>query len=94
MPTAVASVRSVRSAAAELGRIGGLTLRPHVRNRWFSAVVVRGREYVLKQVLIQADGCNLGLFLRSLTGIGTPRSLQGRTFSAVFGLIRHRVGRW
>jgi len=38
---------------------------------------VRGHENVRKRVLIQAACCNLGLLLRGLTGVGTPRSLQG-----------------
>ena len=50
-------------------------------------VWVRGHENVRKRVLIQAAGCNLGLLLRRLTGVGTPRSLQGRTLSAICGLI-------
>ena len=48
-------------------------------------VWVRGHENVRKRVLIQAAACNLALLLRRLTGIGTPRSLQGglfRPFSA------------
>ncbi len=45
-------------------------------------VWVRGHENVRKRVLIQAAACNLGLLLRRLTGVGTPRSLQGR---ALFG---------
>ena len=48
-------------------------------------VWVRGHEQVRKRVLIQAAGCNLGLLLRHLTGIGTPRSLQGRVLSAIAG---------
>ena len=50
-------------------------------------VWVRGHENVRKRVLIQAAGCNLGLLLRRLTGVGTPRSLQGRALSAILGLI-------
>ena len=50
-------------------------------------VWVRGHENVRKRVLIQAAGCNLGLLLRRLTGVGTPRSLQGRALSAICGLI-------
>ena len=50
-------------------------------------VWVRGHEQVRKRVLIQAAGCNLGLLLRDLIGVGTPRSLQGRVPSAIFGLI-------
>ena len=47
-------------------------------------VWVRGHENVRKRVLIQAAGCNLGLLLRGLTGVGTPRSLQGRALSAIW----------
>jgi hypothetical protein len=38
---------------------------------------LRGRENILKRVFIQACGLNLGLVLRKLTGVGTPRALQG-----------------
>ena len=41
-------------------------------------VWVRGHENVRKRVLIQAAACNIGLLLRHQTGVGTPRSLQGR----------------
>ena len=57
-------------------------------------VWVRGRENVRKRVLIQAAGCNLGLLLRRLTGVGTPRSLQGRALSALCGLIGRLIDRW
>ena len=50
-------------------------------------VWVRGHDNVRKRVLIQAAGCNIGLLLRRLTGVGTPRSLQGRALSAIYGLI-------
>ena len=55
-------------------------------------VWVRGHENVRKRVLIQAAGCNLGLLLRRLTGVGTPRSLQGRALSAICGLIALQRG--
>ena len=55
-------------------------------------VWVRGRENVRKRVLLQAAGCNLGLLLRRLTGVGTPRSLQGRALSAILGLIGRLTG--
>ena len=48
-------------------------------------VWVRGRENVRKRVLVQAACCNLGLLLRRLTGIGTPRSLQGRALAVISG---------
>src|SRR5437763_1435868 len=39
---------------------------------------VRGHENVLKRLLIHAGAFNLGLWMRTLCGVGTPRSLQGR----------------
>jgi transposase len=39
---------------------------------------VRGRENMLKRLLVHAGASNLGLWLRTLFGIGTPRGLQGR----------------
>ena len=57
-------------------------------------VWVRGHENVRKRVLVQAAGCNLGLLLRRLTGVGTPRSLQGRALSAILGLIERLMGLW
>ena len=41
-------------------------------------VHLRGHENILKRVLLQAGACNLGLLMRHLVGVGTPRSLQGR----------------
>ena len=57
-------------------------------------VWVRGHDNVRKRVLIQAAGCNIGLLLRRLTGVGTPRSLQGRALSAIYGLIGRLIDRW
>ena len=39
---------------------------------------MRGHENVLKRLLVHAGAFNLGLWMRTLFGIGTPRSLQGR----------------
>ena len=55
---------------------------------------MRGHENVRKRVLIQAASCNLGLLLRRLTGVGTPRSLQGRALSAICRGIRRLIDRW
>ena len=57
-------------------------------------VWVRGHENVRKRVLIQAAACNIGLLLRRQTGVGTPRSLQGRALSAIYGLIGLWRGCW
>ena len=40
---------------------------------------VRGHENVLKRLLVHARAFNLGLWMRRLFGVGTPRALQGRT---------------
>jgi transposase len=39
---------------------------------------VRGHENLLKRLLVHAGAFNLGLCMRTLFGIGTPRTLQGR----------------
>jgi hypothetical protein len=39
---------------------------------------VRGHENVLKRLLVHAGAFNLGLLMRTLFGVGTPRGLQGR----------------
>jgi hypothetical protein len=39
---------------------------------------LRGHENVLKRLLVHASAFNLGLWMRSLFGVGTPRTLQGR----------------
>jgi transposase len=42
---------------------------------------LRGRNNILKRILIHVSALNLGLMMRSTFGIGTPRTLQGRVFS-------------
>jgi transposase len=52
---------------------------------------LRGHANILKRLLIHAGGFNLGLVMRHLIGIGTPRGLQGRGAALVstrFALIR------
>jgi transposase len=39
---------------------------------------LRGRENILKRILIHVSALNLGFLMRSAFGMGTPRSLQGR----------------
>lgn len=50
---------------------------------------LRGHENILKRVLIHAGAFNLGLLVRTMLGVGTPRGLQGRLAAviAVFVLI-------
>ena len=51
-------------------------------------VHLRGHPNILKRLLVQVCGVNLGLLMRHLTGVGTPRSLQGRAVGAGGGADR------
>ena len=44
---------------------------------------LRGLEKINKRYLIQVAARNLGLILRQLYGVGTPRSLQGEGYSLI-----------
>ena len=51
---------------------------------------LRGHSNILKRILIHVSGFNLGLIMRQLIGVGTPRGLQGRTATvcaAIFVLL-------
>ncbi len=45
-------------------------------------VHLRGHSNILKRLLIHVGGLNLGLLMRVLCGLGTPRGLQGRSSTA------------
>lgn len=57
---------------------------------------LRGHENILKRLLIHAGGFNLGLLIRSILGVGTPRGLQGRlaavlaVVATLIAVARHR----
>ena len=57
-------------------------------------IFVRGHANVRKRLLIHVCGFNLGLLMRRLTGVGTPRSLQGRGWVRLFSLFGSKMGRW
>jgi transposase len=46
-------------------------------------VHLRGHTNIRKRVLIHTAGFNLGLLMRRLIGVGTPRGLQGRLIAVV-----------
>jgi transposase len=50
-------------------------------------VHLRGHTNIRKRLLIHAGGFNLGLLMRRLIGVGTPRGLQGRLAAAVAALL-------
>jgi transposase len=58
---------------------------------------LRGHTNILKRVLIHAGGFNLGLLMRQLIGLGTPRGLQRRvavvlaTLWVLMGATRRRL---
>ena len=58
---------------------------------------LRGHTNILKRLLIHASGFNLGLVMRHLIGVGTPRRLQGclsavlATLFALYSAVRHRL---
>jgi len=58
---------------------------------------LRTHTNILKRLLIHAGGFNLGLVMRHLIGIGTPRGLQGRvaalivTLLVLMGVVRRRL---
>ena len=54
-------------------------------------VYLRGQTNILKRLLIHISGFNLGLLMRQLIGVGTPRGLQSRltaTLGALFVVCR------
>jgi transposase len=50
-------------------------------------VHLRGHANIRKRLLIHTAGFNLGLLMRQLIGVGTPRGLQGRLVAALTTLI-------
>ena len=48
---------------------------------------LRGHTNILKRLLIHAGGFNLGLVMRQLIGVGTPRGLQGRLAAVIAALV-------
>ena len=50
-------------------------------------VHLRGHTNIRKRLLIHTAGFNLGLLMRQLIGVGTPRGLQGRLIAVVATLL-------
>ncbi len=57
-------------------------------------VHLRGHPNILKRVLVHTCGFNLGLLMRQLTGVGTPRSLHGRAAAAFEALMASLSHLW
>jgi transposase len=52
---------------------------------------LRGRQNILKRLVVHSGAANLGLLMRKLFGKGTPRGLQGR-FRGLFSLVERVRG--
>ena len=57
-------------------------------------VHLKGRDNILKRLLVNAGGFNLALAMRKLLGIGKPRRLQGAFASAFASIGRQSVYIW
>jgi transposase len=57
-------------------------------------VHLRGHTNILKRLLIHAGAFNLGLLMRQLIGVGTPRGLQGRFVAALSTLVALIRAHW
>jgi transposase len=77
----IAGASAAAAAKGLLRRRGELLERPcaHLyETGGLRRAHVRGHENVLKRLFVHAGAFNLGLWMRTLFGVGTPRSLQGR----------------
>ena len=57
---------------------------------------LRGHANILKRLFVHIGGFNLGLLMRTLFGVGTPRGLQGRLgalITLIVALRTHVLGR-
>jgi transposase len=57
-------------------------------------VYLRGHLNIRKRLLIHTGGFNLGLLMRQLIGVGTPRGLQGRLIAVMATLLALARGLW
>ena len=57
---------------------------------------LRGHDNILKRLVVHCGGFNLGLLMRSLVGVGTPRGLQGRLAPLIVGILAlwQVIDRW
>ena len=55
---------------------------------------LRGHRNILKRLLVHAGGFNLGLVMRALIGVGTPRGLQGRVAALLASAWASLTARW
>jgi transposase len=54
---------------------------------------LRGRENILKRLLIHVGSFNMSLIFRRMLGAGTPREFANRLSGLIFGLLEVQIGR-
>ena len=87
-----ANRRRLRGARGQrlLRKRGELLERPnhHLYDRGgMRRTHLRGHPNILKRLLVHAAAANLGLWMRTMVGVGTPRGLQGRVAVIVAALL-------
>ena len=87
-----ANRRRIRGARGQrlLRRRGELLERPNAHlydTGGLRRTHLRGHDNILKRLVVHASAFNLGLWMRTVTGIGTPRSLQDRASACAAILI-------
>ena len=98
-PPCTANRRRIRGTRGQrlLRQRGELLERPNAHlyeTGRLRRVHLRHHPNILKRVLVQVCGFNLGLLMRQLTGVGTPRSLQGRAAAACNALMASLSHLW
>ena len=86
-PIAAGSVAPRETAAAARGE---LLERPYAHlyeTGGMRRTHLRGHANILKRLLVHVGGFNLGLLMRTLFGVGTPRGLQGCVAAAIAALV-------
>ena len=78
--------RARTRAAATTERAPGTSQCPSLETGGMRRTHLRGHANILKRLLVHVGGFNLGLLMRSLIGVGTPRGLQGR-LAALMALV-------
>ena len=91
-------IRGVRGRGLQRGRSERLE-RPNAHlyeTGGMRRTNLRGHANILKRLFVHIGGFNLGLLMRTLFGVGTPRGLQGRLgalITLIVGLRTHVLGR-
>ena len=79
--------RAATAAAEDAASCSNARSRTCTRPVGMRRTHLRGHDNILKRLLVHAGAFNLGLWMRTLFGVGTPRGLQGRVAVALGALL-------